>query len=199
MRFAARSLLILTLSASFAGAVTLGADREPSKTFSFANYIEQDARVTVLVDTFTAAIFENEPYVPLQIAVGVRRRGPVLIIGPESFELSDRDGRRYPLATYEEVLAEGQLLERVDSVRNRDPIVVGQKFANMRPVRANFFPAAGTSIAIRNIELPREHFFVSMLYFPFPDGGLEGVLTLRFQPEGIPEPIDVRIEVPLKR
>ncbi len=47
--------------------------------------------------------------------------------------------------------------------------------------------------------MPRETYFASLIYFPFPDGGLEGVLTVRFQAKGLPEPIDVRVVVPLER
>lgn len=172
---------------------------ETSKSFSFATYKERDDRTIVLVSTLTAAIFEREAFVPLQIAVGVRGRGPKLVVRAESFELVDRDGNRYPMPSYEELLAAGNLLERVEIARAQNPIVIGQQFANSLPIEASFFPAPGTNIVLPRVELPRETYFQTLIYFPQPAGGLEGVLTLRFQAEGLPEPIDVRVMVPLKR
>ena len=188
--------LLLTVSL---GSAALAAPPETSKSFSFATYKERDDRTIVLVSTLTAALFEREPFVPLQVAVGVRGRGPTLTVIAESFELIDRDGQHYPMPSYDELLAAGSLLERVEVVRNQHPIVMGQQFANSTPVASNFFPAPGTDILIPRVYMPRETFFSTLIYFPYPDGGLEGVLTVRFQAEGLPEPIDVRIEVPLKR
>jgi len=192
--------LLIALFLALSPAIAAPADKpETSKSFSFATYKERDDRTIVLVSTLTAAVFEREPFVPLQVAVGVRGRGPTLEISAESFELIDRDGRHYPMPSYNEVLAEGNLLERVELVRNQNPIVVGQQFANSTPVTASFFPAPGTHILIPRVFMPRETFFETLIYFPNPAGGLEDVLTLRFQAEGLPEPIDVRIAVPLKR
>jgi hypothetical protein len=174
-------------------------DEETSKSFSFATYKERDDRTIVLVKTLEAAIFEGEPYVPLQVAVGVRGKGPSLIVQAESFELIDRDGNRYPMPSYEEVLAAGNLLERVEVAVAQNPIVIGKQFANSYEVAASFFPAPGTRIVYPRVELTRESYFVTLIYFPQPAGGLEGVLTVRFRAEGLPEPIDVRVKVPLKR
>jgi hypothetical protein len=202
MRFVVGSFLSVVLLLLPCGLGTSAQDKkdeETSKSFSFATYKARDDRTVVLVSTLTAALFENEPFIPIQVAVGVRGKGPKLRVTAESFELIDRDGQHYPMPSYQEVANQGNLLERVEIVRNQNPIVIGQQFANCTPVPANFFPAPGTNILIPRIEMPRETYFITLLYFPFPDGGLEGVLTLRFQAEGLPEPIDARIKVPLKR
>ncbi len=199
MRSTVGVLSIALILATTIGPAAAADKPETSKSFAFATYKERDDRTTVLVSTLLAAVFEREPFVPIQIAVGVRGRGPTLEISAESFELIDRDGNHYPMPSYDEVLAAGNLLERVELARNQDPIVVGNQFAISTPVRANFFPAPGTSIQIPRVFMPRETYFASLIYFPFPDGGLEGVLTVRFQAKGLPEPIDVRVVVPLER
>lgn len=204
MRFKVGSLLLVSVLALQAGPGVSAAKKtkeesETSKSFSFATYKERDDRTIVLVSTLTAAVFEREAFVPMQIAVGVRGKGPTLTVRAESFELVDRDGNRYPMPSYEELLAAGNLLERVELVRNQNPIVIGNQFANSIPVEASFFPAPGTNIVLPRVSLPRESFFRALIYFPQPAGGLEDVLIVRFQAEGLPEPIDVRVKVPLKR
>jgi len=199
MRITIGLLLLALLLIVSSDSAAFAAPPETSKSFSFATYKERDDRTIVLVSTLTAAVFERAPFVPLQVAVGVRGRGPTLTVSAESFELIDRDGQHYPMPSYDELLAAGNLLERVELVRNQNPIVIGQQFANSTPVASGFFPAPGTRILIPRVYMPRETFFNTLIYFPTPDGGLEGVLTLRFQAEGLPEPIDVRVEVPLER
>ena len=205
MRFSVGLLLLaFVLAASSGPAVAAKKDKnkdkeETSKSFSFATYKAWDDRTIVLVGTLQAAVYEKEAFVPIQIAVGVRRPGPTLKVSAESFELIDRDGNRYPMPSYEEVLTAGNLLERVELARNQNPLVIGQQFANSLPMAASFFPAPGTNIVLPFVELPRETYFQALIYFPQPAGGLEDVLTLRFQAEGLPEPIDVRVKVPLKR
>jgi hypothetical protein len=205
VRFKVGLLLLAFVFALQAGPVVSAAKKknkeksETSKSFSFATYKQRDDRTIVLVGTLTAAIFEREAFVPIQIAVGVRGHGPKLMVRNESFELIDRDGNRYPMPSYEEVLTAGNLLERVELARNQNPLVIGQQFANSLPVAASFFPAPGTNIVLPFVELPRETYFQALIYFPQPAGGLEDVLTLRFQADGLPEPIDVRVKVPLKR
>jgi hypothetical protein len=174
-------------------------EEETSKSFSFATYKARDDRTIVLVSTLQSAVFEKEAFVPMQVAVGVRGKGPTLKVRAESFELIDRDGNRYPMPSYDEVLAAGNLLERVELAVAQNPLVIGQQYANSVPVPASFFPAPGTDIVIPRVELPRETYFITLIYFPQPAGGLEGVLTVRFQAEGLPEPIDARVKVPLKR
>lgn len=203
MRFSVGLLLFAFVLTTISGpALAAKKDKEQeetSKRFSFATYKARDDRTIVLVSTLQAAVFEREAFVPIQVAVGVRGKGPTLKVRAESFELIDRDGNRYPMPSYDEVLAAGNLLERVELAVDQNPLVIGQQYANSLPVPASFFPAPGTSIVIPRVELPRETYFITLLYFPQPAGGLEGVLTVRFQAEGLPEPIDALVKVPLKR
>ena len=205
MRFWVGLLLLGFILATSSGpAVAAKKDKdkdkeETSKSFSFATYKAFDDRTIVLVGTLQAAVFEKEAFVPMQIAVGVRRAGPTLKVRAESFELIDRDGNRYPMPSYDEVRAAGNLLERVELAVAQNPLVIGNQFVYSVPVPSSFFPAPGTDIVIPRVELPRETYFITLIYFPQPAGGLEGVLTVRFQAEGLPEPIDVRVKVPLKR
>ena len=81
-----------------------GAPEMTSKSLAFATYKERVGRVTVLVGSFPAALSDGEPYIPLQIAVGLRGKGPRVIVTAESFHLIDQDANVYPMASWQEIL-----------------------------------------------------------------------------------------------
>ena len=172
------------------------ANTETSKSLAFATYKEHVGRVKVIVGTFPAALNDGERYFPLQIAVGVRGKGPELTLTAESFTLVDEDGVVYPMATLEEIRAEAGMIQFNEQVFRQNPLNVGGQYVNSRFVISDFYPAVGVQIA--TIHLSRESYFADAIYFPRPNIGLAGVLTLRIQPSGQDEPIDVRFEVPLK-
>ena len=186
---------VLTLACATAVAFSLAAAPTTSKSFAFATYKEEVGRVTILVGSFPAALNDGSRYIPLQIAVGVRGKGGELTITPESFTLLDDEGRAYPMATHREVLDEGRVLFN-RSVNRSLPLVTGHQFANSRRVSSSFFPVG--ALRYEQVHLSRANFFKDVIYFPRPDVGLGGVLTLRFKPAGLNEAVDVRFEVPLK-
>jgi hypothetical protein len=128
--------------------------------------------------------------------VGIRGKGPGMTINSESFNLIDSSGRAYPVASYEEILAQTELHSRNATVLASQPLVTGQQFANSRRISSNFFPLVG--LKYDHVNLERECHFIDTLYFPRPSTGLGGVLVLRFQDPSLKDPIDVRFEVPLK-
>jgi hypothetical protein len=172
------------------------ADTKTSKSLAFATYKEYVGRTNAIVGTFPAALNDGERYFPIQIAIGVRGKGPELTFTSESFNLIDEDGVVYPVATLEEIRAEAGMLEFNEEVFKQYPLNTGSQYVNNRYVMSDFYPAAGVQIA--TIHLSRESFFNDVIYFPRPNIGLAGVLTLRIQPSGQDETIDVRFEVPLK-
>jgi len=176
--------------------LSLAARPQTSKSFSFATYKERIDRVTILVGSFPAALNAEEDYVPIPVAVGIRGKGPGMTINSESFNLIDSSGRAYPVASYEEILAQTELHSSNATVLASQPLVTGQQFANSRRISSNFFPLAG--LKYDHVNLERGNHFIDTLYFPRPPGGLGGVLTLRLQDPSLEEPIDVRFEVPLK-
>lgn len=171
---------------------------ETSKSLAFATYKEQVGRITVLVGSFPAALNETEPYVPLQVAVGVRGRGEKITLGVESFQLIDRDGNIFPIASFEEFRNNDHAQLFNPQIIAAYPLVTGQQFATSFQLRSSFFPTTAGGVRIDRVELEQSNHIIDVLYFPRPLAGLDGVLTLRVQAKQLAAPIDVRFEVPLK-
>jgi hypothetical protein len=176
--------------------LSLAARPQTSKSFSFATYKERIDRVTILVGSFPAALNAEEAYIPIPVAVGIREKGPGMTISSESFNLIDSEGHAYPVASYEEILAQTELHQRNTTLLASQPLVTGQQFANSRRISSNFFPLTG--LKYDHVNLERGNHFIDTLYFPRPQSGLGAVLILRFQDPALEEPIEVRFEVPLK-
>lgn len=192
-------ILLLAAALSVAVPPTRGGDTSSSESFSFATYKEKDGPITILVGSFPASLNEGEAFFPLQVAVGVRGRDATLTVTRESFTLIDPDGKVYPMATYREIRARDRLLEFNQSIDTAQPLVIGQQFANSFRIASRFFPSpASTSSPVDRVHLKRTVYFKDLIYFPYPDLGLRGVLTIRFRTKEMTRPIDVRFEVPLK-
>jgi hypothetical protein len=187
--------IVLALSLPFS---VSGEEPETSKSFAFATYKERVGPMTLLVGSFPAALASEERFIPLQVAVGIRGKDPHLTVSPESFTLIDQDGAAYPLASYREVTANQWLTDYVRQIDAAYPLVTGEQFANSERLQSRFFPPLGSRPRIERVHLVRSSYFEDLIYFPRPDLGLRGVLTLRFQADGMAEPIDVRFEIPLK-
>jgi hypothetical protein len=187
---------LLTCTCIVMALFCLAARPETSKSFAFATYKERIDRVTILAGSFPAALNAEEDYIPIPVALGIRKKGPGMTISSESFTLIDSAGHAYPVASYEEILAQMELHSRNTTLIASQPLVTGQQFANSRRLSSNFFPLAG--LKYDHVNLERENHFIDTLYFPRPSTGLGGVLILRFQDPSLKDPIDVRFEVPLK-
>ncbi len=185
------SALCLCVAAGAAWAATV----RTSERFSFSTYRERVGPLTVLVDGYVASLHEEDPYVPVPVAIGWSGKG-ALHFTPESFALVDGSGRAYPAASYQEILRRYAKLTFDRSLVRQRPIVVGQQFTNYTFVPARFYPGVDRGTRISRVELGRFAWFYDVLYFPTPEAGLEGVLTLRVSPAGIGEPAEVRFTVP---
>jgi len=188
---------LLVLLACIALLPTLPAtDPKTSKSLAFATYKERVNRVTLLVGTFPAALNDHERYIPLMVGLGIRGKGPGMSITPESFILLDEDGNSYPMASYEEILANPKLLSYNSNLIRSQPLVTGEQFANMHPLRSSFFPERG--IVVAEVNLERDNYMIDTFYFPRPLTGLHGVLTLRLSDASLEHPVNLRFEVPMK-
>ena len=170
-----------------------------SEKFSFATYREQQGRVTMIVDTFHASLHDADEYIPIPLAIGVRGRGPQLVITPESFTLIDGEGKAYPAAAFGELVENYGKLTFDRTVLRQRPLVVGQQFELSLRLDSRFYPANDEGTRIPRVNLARGTWLSDVIYFPRPAGGLDGVLTLKFEGKGIGDPVLVRFEVPVKR
>jgi hypothetical protein len=172
-----------------------GGSPKPSETFAYATYWEKRNDISVLVDTLTPSFRDDQPFIPIPVAIGFQAYGEELTITRESFFLIDKSGTLYGAASYEEVVG-GYPALLFDRFFARGP-VVAQEFNLSRRIPSDFYPPKGDGKRIDRIHLSAYSWFADVIYFPRPEAGLEGVLTLRVSGGGIDPPIDVRFKVPL--
>lgn len=185
------SLAVVVLAAAVA-APSWAADRRTSDRFSFSTYKEETNAYVALVDGYPASLRADQAYLPVPIALGLRGGIPRLVLTSESFELIDSRGKVYPLAGYGEVTSGYDMLSFDRSLVRTRPLVAGLKFATSHRVSSRFFPVPGRDVRIDHLELAPFTWFSDVLYFPKPDAGIGGVLTLRIKGQGLDAPIEVR-------
>ncbi len=183
------SALALTATAALAGT-----GRSTSEDFGTATWRERTEGVTLMVSSYAASVRSGE-FVPLQIAVAARDTGKTLEVTPESFILIDENGNRYAAASWNQIREYGQATYDASLMR-AFPMPVGEQFGALQRVPSRFYPdVKGFGTVIRDVSLPPFTWFHDVLYFPYPEAGLNGVLTLQFQPKGLDHPVDVRFRV----
>ena len=170
---------------------------ETSPTVSFSTYKERVGRVTVVLGTQIASIDSDVSFVPFQIAVGVRGAGADLIVNRSSFALIDASGVVHPMAPLHEVLDVGKISYFRQAAR-MSPLNDGNTFDRYRRLSAAFYPQTAGPVGKELIEMTRDTYFEDIVYFPRPESGLDGVLTLQFVAHGIDRPLRVRFEVPIR-
>lgn len=179
-----------------ASGLCLADDAPTSKKLDGFTYKETSGRVTLILGAQLAAINENEPFVPLQIAAGVRGKGQTLVLTRASFLLFDARGGAHTLAPVEEVVASGLISANKRIAATAAPLNKGLAFLDMPKVGSNFYPATGKDVGTERIELGPRTYFSDIIYFPRPEEGLDGTLTLQFVARGLREPIRVTFAVP---
>ncbi len=177
----------------------LAKDGPTSKKLDAFTYKETSGRVTVILSSQLAAINEGESFVPLQIAAGVRGKGPTLVLTRASFLLLDAEGVAHTLAPIEEVADSGVIAANKRIAANAAPLNKGQAFINLAKVGSNFYPVTGKGVGTQRIELGPRHYFSDIIYYRRSEAGLEGTLTLQFVARGLRDPIRVNFAVPLKK
>lgn len=169
-------------------------------------YLERGELVAFAVDVEAALQRTDDPYIPL--GVGVANRGlDSLVVNRESFTLIDAAGNRYPLATVREVRTELGATPVYDlRILEHFVRVFGGSYDTWPRRRSTFFPIqnaqagplwpGGRGIVIDRVELSKRSYFIDVLYFPRPEGELEGQeLELWLDPEESDEEFFVKFEV----
>lgn len=167
-----------------------------SEAFSFYTFRERTDRVTILVDSYPAALHDDERYLPLSVAVGVESPGSSLTFSAESFTLVDPTGKSLPSAAYEDLAREYRRREFDAALLRQRPISTGEQFTTSLRVDARFYPSSTEGTRTDRVELAPFTWFRTLIYFPRPASGLDGVFTLRVRAAGMDAPLDVRFRVP---
>jgi hypothetical protein len=192
-RFALVSFLVgaAVLAAAIAG------EPATSERYAYSTYREISGRITLLVDGYLAAFHDGGRYVSVEVVVGLSGPGRSVSVMPESFTLLDPSGRTYSPVPFGEILR-GHSKQQFDAaVQRSHPIVVGDQFAMSLLLDGNFYPApSAKELRVDRVELAPYTWFRTLLYFPRPESGLDGVLTLRMGGGGIEPPMEVRFVAP---
>jgi hypothetical protein len=172
-----------------------GLDRKLS-TFVF---IEDGDLVDFVVSTQATRYRENEPYIPIEIAVanhGLKQ----LSLTRESFTLIDAAGVRRPAAGPAELMESYEFLDMDPALFELESILT-TKYAAMTRYPSNFSPRRTASRRRSNVvrdlvSIPKFGYVIDTLYFPAPQGGVKGRRFELFMdaPE-LPDPVFVRFEV----
>src|SRR5262249_53557289 len=108
---------------------------------------------------------EKREVIPLHLCFA-NRGAPTLTITRESFTLQDENGKRYPLASLQEVgvsygpsIMDRHFTTTFDMFRSR--------LTTFQLVESNFFPERATGrIVIDRVEIPRFYYILDLIYFP---------------------------------
>jgi len=173
----------------------LSADTDTSKSLSYATYKEVVDRVEVVVGSELAGVAEHRKYIPLQIAIGVFGAGPELEITPRRFLLIDAERNIMNAVPAGEIAREADLLMMAKQYTRTNRLKTGQNFALSQRIASNGDPSVGGAFYVVTY-LDRGTYLEDLLFFPCPEAGLEGVLTLRLLTPGMESAVDVRFEVP---
>jgi hypothetical protein len=173
----------------------LADDTDTSKSLSYATYKEVVDRVEVVVGSELAGVADHRKYLPLQIAIGVFGDGPELEITPGRFLLIDAERNILNSVPAIEIAREADLLMLAKQYNETNRLATGQNFALNQRIGSNFYPSVGGAFYVVTY-LNRGTYLEDLLFFPRPEAGLEGVLTLRLLTPGMESSVDVRFEVP---
>jgi len=158
-------------------------------------YMEEGKLVSLAVGTEATKERENEKFIPLHLCFA-NRGAPTLTITRESFTLQDENGKRYPLASLQEVgvsygpsIMDRHFTTTFDMFRSR--------LTTFQLVESNFFPERATGrIVIDRVEIPRFYYILDLIYFPHPDDQVVGRrFELHVKPTGIEDEFFVKFLV----
>jgi hypothetical protein len=156
-----------------------------------STFIEESELLALVVSTRPMRFRTDRPYVPLEIAV-VNKGLESLTLTRESFALVDGEGRRYPLATREEL---SRLYGSTDVDRRlaeAEPFVAN-RFSTYRRIPSNLTPGFDDPIGRDRLFIPRFGYILDFVYFPRPEGALVGQpLELFVTAPELPDPVFTR-------
>lgn len=174
-------------------------DEGLSKDFSIGEYKESGDHVDVLVNSVITSTHDEDKYIPLHIGVGVRQHPSPLLITRKTFVLSDDTGKSYAMASKNEIMNDYGKITQDVALMKRMPLVIANLYTGETPRALNFYPYIGPGPGTDGGELPPFSWFQTLIYFPMPQAGLDGILKLTMKCEGLDEPIVVTFKVPLKK
>jgi hypothetical protein len=165
-------------------------------------YIEEGKLVTLAVDTEATRLREKEKVIPFAIAIannGLRR----MTLTRESLTLIDDQGRRYALASVQEGRAIGTLQLYDYKLSEHFLGVISNRFTAHTELKTVFFPVpvtetrfASRGLVQERTELPKQSWTWDVVYFPHPEGPIEGrKFELWLKTAELEQPVFVKLAV----
>lgn len=158
-------------------------------------YMEEGKLVSLAVGTEATKEREKEKFIPLHLAFA-NRGAPTLTITRESFTLQDENGKRYPLASLQEV-GDTYGPSQMDRHFTTTFDMFRSRLTTFDRVDSNFFPErASGRLVIERVEVPRFYYLLDLLYFPHPDDQVVGRrFELHVKPTGTEDEFFVKFLV----
>jgi hypothetical protein len=161
------------------------------------SYFEEGDLVSFVVDTRATGIRAKDEFIPLEIAVANRGLRS-LTLTRESFQLVDEGGRRYHVASPQDLMERYEFLDW-DRRLSELPGIVDQRFAVYTRYRSKLSPTREfdvSGVVQDRTQIPQYGYVIDYIYFPRPESG---VTNRRFElfmeaPE-LPDPVFVKFEV----
>lgn len=194
------AVVVLTASCATRQPMTGQRAADVDRKLSTFAFIEEGKLATLIVDTRATRYREDDPYIPIEIAVannGARQ----MTLTRESFTLADENGNRYPCASPKELL---ERYEFLDLDRNLAELagIVFNRFAAMTPYPSKLSPSRAPArpgertVVTDVVQLPRFGYMLDMIYFPHPSTGIKGHrFELSMTAPELTDPIFVKFEV----
>lgn len=202
-----RSARLAAVAAGVAcGAALLGCatlERNPAVVGAYSdrlspyNYKEEGRLARLVVGVEGARFIRQEAYFPLFVQV-VNKSDATFEVTRESFILEDSLSRQYALAPNREVTENYGRLDLDRRLFRQNRQITSGGVGLFTPVSSDFFPSTTRrSLLVDEVSLPPLTYMEDVLYFPVPEGGLNGVpLRLLFKVKGLSDAIQVVFEVP---
>lgn len=172
--------MVLVAAATLALIAAPGA---PNKISAYG-FVGRSGDTTLIADVDMARYRGGEKYIPVLIWLG-HTEAKTLHADRSSFTLTDPKGNVQPLASVE-ALRSGygpSLISNDYAYYGRTPDYGSDSFLSCTYIpRVAFFanPSGPPNVTYDQVELPRQTFFRTLLYFPNPEGKAEGTYTLSY-------------------
>lgn len=190
---------LLLLSLASAPLFAQAHDQGTSKESAYYTYQQQEGEVLLMVDSQVAYYSAGEPFVPFHVAVALYKGSPIKF-ALESFRLTDSSGKQSAPASLADIQQNYRRLEEDKNLMMEQPLNTGEQFSTLRQVSAAFYPVTQSPrLATEGVELPASTWWQDTIYFPMPSSGLDGVLQITFEAEGMQGPVTVSFRVPEKK
>jgi hypothetical protein len=170
-----------------------------SHEHDYYTYMEESGNIKFLVYSYLAHWRWDDEYFPLQIAVGVawEKGFHNVDLSLGDFQLIDEDGNTYVPTPYQTINKEYKHLAADQQFLHSKPMNVDLLFSSYGKSVGAWYPVdGGGRLRTGEAELPSSTYYEDTIYFPHPQNGLDGLLTLRLSDPSIESPIEVKFRVP---